>query len=941
MKRILSFVLAVCLVIGLFPTGLFSTTASALDWWDEEYCEGTYDNKHRYKDGCEDTTCDYCDYVRGIVVGHTYTDCEDATCNYCGYTRNAPGHYKSYCTDRTCRWCDEFVGARSHRYTDCLDTDCDECTFSRTAPGHKYTNCADATCNNCTFVRTASEDQYTDCVDIDCEVCGYIRTPPGHSYSDCFDLSCNNCDYSRPASHNFTLNDGYTCGECKYSKTPEAPELISYDNGITLKAYEGFEYSEDGINWQDSNVFADSQSKTFYQRVKASDIAQESASSSAMILCKVDFNGNGGSGTPESIYFAKDTEIQLPTEIPTKSRFMFAGWNTMEYTTSFAPGETVAFSGDIQLYAMWDDGCSTCDHSGRIVHVCGKCRGYGYYFEVYYLACYTNGCPGNRENTTPIKYGDGSRGGFECSTCHWPQSYTLSTYENKVSCAYKCEDGKYYTTCDTCSGLGRLLQAAPTVISYNHSSVTLLAKTGYEYSFDGRTWQTSPIFTGLEPNSIYTFYQRQAATETTPFGTTSAGKTVTTDRRNESAIPEPPTLNSRTATSITLNSVEGCEYSNDGTNWQWSNAFSDLNCATEYTFYQRYAQTDTAYAGESSAGEIFKTDKGTQSKPFDPTLSSKTYNSVTLYYMSGYEYSCDAINWQSSNVFTGLAPETNYLFYQRKAETDTYYVSEASEPLIVKTAEAPACILDPTRHSFSNYISDNNATCLADGTETAKCDRCEVTDTRTDVDSKLGHSFTSYVSNNNATYEADGTKTAKCDRCEATDTIIDIGSQLARNGWVLNSGKWYYYKNNVKLTGWVKDGGCWYYMNGNGVMQTGWLKYGNVWYYLKSGGNMATAWCKVGSVYYYMNKDGIMQTGWIKDGGVWYYMNSSGAMVTGWQKVGTVWYYFKSSGAMQTGWLKLGSTWYYFNSSGAMATGSVKIGSKTYNFNASGACLNP
>ena len=40
------------------------------------------------------------------------------------------------------------------------------------------------------------------------------------------------------------------------------------------------------------------------------------------------------------------------------------------------------------------------------------------------------------------------------------------------------------------------------------------------------------------------------------------------------------------------------------------------------------------------------------------------------------------------------------------------------------------------------------------------------------------HTFTNYVSNNDATYDADGTKTAKCDYCDATDTIIDEGSRL-------------------------------------------------------------------------------------------------------------------------------------------------------------------
>ena len=84
-------------------------------------------------------------------------------------------------------------------------------------------------------------------------------------------------------------------------------------------------------------------------------------------------------------------------------------------------------------------------------------------------------------------------------------------------------------------------------------------------------------------------------------------------------------------------------------------------------------------------------------------------------------------------------------------------------------------------HSFTNYVSDKNATCEKDGTKTAKCDRCDATDTIIDEDSKLGHSFTNYVSDKNATCEEDGTKTAKCDRCDATDTIIDEGSKLGHS----------------------------------------------------------------------------------------------------------------------------------------------------------------
>ena len=119
----------------------------------------------------------------------------------------------------------------------------------------------------------------------------------------------------------------------------------------------------------------------------------------------------------------------------------------------------------------------------------------------------------------------------------------------------------------------------------------------------------------------------------------------------------------------------------------------------------------------------------------------------------------------------------------------TNYVSDNNATCLVdgtKTAKCDNCdatdtITDvgsaPGHHSFTNYVSDNNATCLVDGTKTAKCDNCDETDTITDVGSAPGHhSFTNYVSDNNATCLVDGTKTAKCDNCDATDTITDVGS---------------------------------------------------------------------------------------------------------------------------------------------------------------------
>ena len=94
-------------------------------------------------------------------------------------------------------------------------------------------------------------------------------------------------------------------------------------------------------------------------------------------------------------------------------------------------------------------------------------------------------------------------------------------------------------------------------------------------------------------------------------------------------------------------------------------------------------------------------------------------------------------------------------------------------------------------HTWGTYESNGNATCEQDGTKTAKCVRygqggCTATDTVPDVGSKLNHDFKDYVSNGDATCEQDGTKTAKCVRygqggCTATDTVTDTGSKLGHD----------------------------------------------------------------------------------------------------------------------------------------------------------------
>ena len=226
---------------------------------------------------------------------------------------------------------------------------------------------------------------------------------------------------------------------------------------------------------------------------------------------------------------------------------------------------------------------------------------------------------------------------------------------------------------------------APTLGSKTADTVTLRATAGYEYRMDNGEWQQNPIFTGLAPNSTHRFYQRVAETDTAYASNSSAALTVTTLKNSGTPAPAAPMLESKTADTVTLRATAGYEYRMDDGTWQKNPVFTGLAPNSTHRFYQRVAETDTAYASDSSRALTVTTPKSSASAPAAPMLESKTADTVTLRATAGYEYRMDNGEWQQNPAFTGLAPNSTHRFYQRVAETDTAYASNSSRALTVTT----------------------------------------------------------------------------------------------------------------------------------------------------------------------------------------------------------------------------------------------------------------
>lgn len=92
---------------------------------------------------------------------------------------------------------------------------------------------------------------------------------------------------------------------------------------------------------------------------------------------------------------------------------------------------------------------------------------------------------------------------------------------------------------------------APTVKAVTATTIELNAVSGCEYSKDGKTWQASPLFTGLEEGKMYFFYQRYAGTSTTAAGDSSDPLFATTKK---SCVHANVTTSEKAATCTTAGS---------------------------------------------------------------------------------------------------------------------------------------------------------------------------------------------------------------------------------------------------------------------------------------------------------------------------------------------------------------------------------------------------
>jgi len=180
-----------------------------------------------------------------------------------------------------------------------------------------------------------------------------------------------------------------------------------------------------------------------------------------------------------------------------------------------------------------------------------------------------------------------------------------------------------------------LTYAAPSDLTYSGSDkvATVEAASGVTGLGDitVKYYSDATRTTEAAPQNVGTYYVGATVAEGDQYAASTGvlygdGWTFTITASTPSA-PAAPTKASATKNSITLNAVDGCEYSKDGKTYQDSTEFTGLLPGTEYTFYQRVKATANTNASDASAGAKFSTEADTYAMTI--TLVIKPEQTIT------------------------------------------------------------------------------------------------------------------------------------------------------------------------------------------------------------------------------------------------------------------------------------------------------------------------
>ncbi|MDD7194449.1 MAG: hypothetical protein PUH33_08080, partial [Clostridiaceae bacterium] len=191
------------------------------------------------------------------------------------------------------------------------------------------------------------------------------------------------------------------------------------------------------------------------------------------------------------------------------------------------------------------------------------------------------------------------------------------------------------------------------------------------------------------------------------------------------AVPSAPVCEKRTATTLKISKVAGCEYKAEGpdeegntviiSDWGDTVLFENLKPETFYVIYARKAAVKDEYYASDAVSLSVKTLKaGNAVAVAKPVLEDKTNTTITVKAEAGVEYSIDGgKTWQTSGDFKNLKASTSYTIVAREAfDASVQEANPTSEGLTVITNSRASYEASLTRCTFKaqdgkRYANEN------------------------------------------------------------------------------------------------------------------------------------------------------------------------------------------------------------------------------------------
>ena len=253
---------------------------------------------------------------------------------------------------------------------------------------------------------------------------------------------------------------------------------------------------------------------------------------------------------------------------------------------------------------------------------------------------------------------------------------------------------------------------APTLETATTNSIVLTAVDGCEYSMDKTVWTTNNAFTGLEPNTEYTFYARKAASgyyKVSPASESAKFKTLPILVTGISLDKKELKIDEGDVSKLTA-TIEPDNASNK--NYTWKSDKTTIATVDSSGNVKGISPgsaivtVTTADGGKTADCTVLV--YGTYEAPKAPTVSKVTATTVKLEYVAGYLYSKDGDTWQTDYEFTDLTPNTEYTFYVKKVGSGYYHESPVSEGTTVKTEPIYVTSVSIEQESLALEIGGDN-----------------------------------------------------------------------------------------------------------------------------------------------------------------------------------------------------------------------------------------